>query len=242
MNSKVVCIDQNIGNVKIINIAPVEIFYKRWLCVAFERSDEYLGDMMHFALMYADDISLDDDLVRQATTLFKDSKERPLLRMHSECLLGDALNSDLCDCGEQLKHALQAIMDNHGGILLYLRQEGRGIGMRAKLACLAAQEGYVGGVRRVEPMSPDTANIFCGFRVDERDYSVASDILQALQITDVDVMTGNVDKINALRQGGINIHGLSDITRHHIPKDSRKYRELKEKTSRNYLYAEKGLL
>lgn len=220
----------------IINATPVEIHGKLWLCIAFEEKDVHMGDMMHLAFMWADDITLTDDLMDTAQTMLADDKV-PLLRIHSECLLGDALHSTLCDCGEQLDASFDDIFRNGSGIILYLRQEGRGIGMRAKLACLAVQEGYVNGKRIASPIGSDEANIFFGHKVDEREYAVVTKVLQALGICDVKLMTGNLDKVHAVKMSGAKIHSLTDIDRWHVQPNTRKYNELMQKSKRNYNYS-----
>ncbi len=124
------------------------------------------------------------------------SKENILLRIHSECYTGDVLHSTRCDCGEQLHLAMQAIAENGEGIILYLRQEGRGIGLLDKLRAYNLQdEGY------------DTveANLLLGHHPDERDYGIAASILKALEINSVHLMTNNPEKIDALEQMGIQV-------------------------------------
>lgn len=222
--------------IHIVNVTPVEIHDRKWLCVAFEEEGVNMGDMMHLAFLWVDELRLTDNLMNVAETMFLESSI-PLLRIHSECLLGDALHSDLCDCGEQLTASFSNILSNEAGAILYLRQEGRGIGMREKLKCLAIQEGYIDGEKTVEPMSSDEANLFFGHKVDERDYTIVTKFLRALKISDVKMLTGNLDKIDAVKSTGIKVHGLSDINRSHIQYDSRKYRELLEKSKRRYNYS-----
>jgi 3,4-dihydroxy 2-butanone 4-phosphate synthase/GTP cyclohydrolase II len=123
-----------------------------------------------------------------------DGKEGVLVRIHSECFTGDVLGSMRCDCGEQLKHAMATIVDEGEGILLYLRQEGRGIGLLDKLKAYNLQdEGY------------DTvdANLLLGHEVDERDYSIAALILKDLGVQSIRLMTNNPAKIEMLEQSGV---------------------------------------
>lgn len=222
--------------IKIIQITPIEILGRIWLCVAFEEKDHDMGDAMHLALVYRDRYLPSDNLNTDIETMFKGHNNSPLVRIHSECLLGDALYSDLCDCGEQLRSGLRSIISHESGIILYLRQEGRGIGMRAKLACLAAQEGYIDGIKSVSNMSPDEANLYFGFSVDERDYSVVPAVLKLLHVNQVKMMTGNLDKLDSVTGAGIIVSSVTDINRSHIVSGSRKHRELAEKAARNYNY------
>jgi 3,4-dihydroxy 2-butanone 4-phosphate synthase/GTP cyclohydrolase II len=117
-----------------------------------------------------------------------------LTRIHSECFTGDVLGSLRCDCGEQLQQAMQLIAQQGRGILLYLRQEGRGIGLVEKLRAYNLQdEGY------------DTvdANVMLGHQPDERDYSVAALILKDLKVQSVQLLTNNPEKIESLQGLGI---------------------------------------
>ncbi|GAA4033869.1 GTP cyclohydrolase II [Actimicrobium antarcticum] len=119
-----------------------------------------------------------------------------LARMHSECLTGDALFSQRCDCGAQLEASLQMIATEGRGVLLYLRQEGRGIGLLNKLRAYHLQDG---GADTVE------ANQELGFLPDQRNYSLALPMLAHLHITALRLMTNNPRKINALTQLGVNV-------------------------------------
>lgn len=120
------------------------------------------------------------------------------VRVHSECLTGDAIGSLRCDCRDQLEASLQKIGQSEKGILLYLRQEGRGIGFVNKIRAYGLQDhGY------------DTvdANLALGFRDDERDYSVAAHMLDLLKVKSIQLMTNNPRKINDLVQHGIQVRG-----------------------------------
>ncbi len=119
-----------------------------------------------------------------------------LVRLHSECLTGDALFSLRCDCGFQLEAALEAIAAEGRGALLYLRQEGRGIGLINKIRAYKLQDA---GADTVE------ANEQLGFPADMRNFSVARDMLALLGITGVRVMTNNPRKLETLRNVGINV-------------------------------------
>lgn len=124
------------------------------------------------------------------------SAAAPLVRLHSECLTGDALFSLRCDCGFQLEHALQRIATEGRGAVLYLRQEGRGIGLANKIRAYALQDA---GADTVE------ANQHLGFEPDQRDYDVAVQMLQELGINRLRLMTNNPRKIAAMEAAAIEI-------------------------------------
>jgi GTP cyclohydrolase II len=117
-------------------------------------------------------------------------------RLHSECLTGDVLASLRCDCREQLERALETLGSSPCGILLYMRQEGRGIGLTNKLRAYGLQER---GLDTVE------ANLALGFRDDERDYGVAAAMLRTLGVGSIALMTNNPDKVSKLREGGVEV-------------------------------------
>ncbi|MFT7129915.1 MAG: GTP cyclohydrolase II [Gammaproteobacteria bacterium] len=122
--------------------------------------------------------------------------EPVLLRVHSECLTGDALFSMRCDCGSQLQAALQKISEEGRGALLYLRQEGRGIGLLNKIKAYKLQDQ---GADTVE------ANERLGFGADMRNYNICKDMLEYLKIREVRLMTNNPRKVKALSDQGIKI-------------------------------------
>jgi GTP cyclohydrolase II len=119
-----------------------------------------------------------------------------LVRVHSECLTGDVFGSTRCDCGPQLNAALNAIVEHGWGALLYLRQEGRGIGLHAKIQAYHLQD---------EGADTLDANLMLGLPADGRNYAVAADMLTHLGITDVNLMTNNPEKVSQLQEHGINV-------------------------------------
>jgi GTP cyclohydrolase II len=129
----------------------------------------------------------------------------PLVRLHSECLTGDVFGSLKCDCGPQLQAALRLIGVAGGGVLLYLRQEGRGIGLANKLRAYALQDR---GLDTVE------ANARLGFADDERDYVHAAAMLGALGIDKVRLLTNNAAKVTGLSDAGIEV---VERVAHHMP-------------------------
>ncbi|MFJ9633243.1 GTP cyclohydrolase II [Streptomyces sp. NPDC091280] len=119
----------------------------------------------------------------------------PLVRLHSECLTGDVFGSARCDCGPQLREAVERIAER-GGVLLYLRQEGRGIGLYNKLDAYALQD---------QGLDTYAANTALGLPEDDRDYTAAAQMLQALGITSLDLLSNNPDKAEQLRGLGIDV-------------------------------------
>jgi GTP cyclohydrolase II len=126
-----------------------------------------------------------------------DDQDVPV-RLHSECLTGDAIGSLRCDCRDQLEAALKTLGGMEKGILLYLRQEGRGIGFLNKIRAYGLQDH---GMDTVE------ANLALGFRDDERDYSVAAHMLMSLKVKSIRLMTNNPRKIGGLQDLGITVSG-----------------------------------
>ena len=119
----------------------------------------------------------------------------PLVRPHSECLTGDVFGSQRCDCGAQLREAVERIAEA-GGYLLYLRQEGRGIGLYSKLDAYLLQD---------EGLDTYEANVALGHAEDERDYTVAAQMLEALQVPRVALLSNNPDKTAQLTRLGVTV-------------------------------------
>jgi len=130
------------------------------------------------------------------------NKENVPVRIHSECFTGDVLGSRRCDCGEQLAMAMEYINHAGFGVVIYLRQEGRGIGLLKKLQAYNLQD---------QGMDTVDANIHLGYLADEREYDVAALILANLQIKSVQLMTNNPRKIEALTKLGITVQGRIPI-------------------------------
>ncbi len=132
------------------------------------------------------------------------TQEVPLVRMHSECLTGDVFHSSRCDCGEQLEETIEK-MGEHGGIILYLRQEGRGIGLYNKIDAYRLQS---------QGMNTYEANNHLGFGDDLRDFTEAAQMLKALGIEKIRLVTNNPKKVNELREHGIEIIEVVNTAAH----------------------------
>lgn len=120
----------------------------------------------------------------------------PLVRIHSQCLTGDVFGSLRCDCRQQLEMALAMIAESGAGILIYEQQEGRGIGLMAKLQAYELQDA---GLDTVE------ANERLGFKADHREFALPAEILKALEVKQVRLLSNNPDKVAALENGGIKV-------------------------------------
>ncbi|CAH6796227.1 GTP cyclohydrolase-2 [Vibrio chagasii] len=132
------------------------------------------------------------------------TQDVPLVRMHSECLTGDVFHSSRCDCGEQLDETIR-IMGETGGVILYLRQEGRGIGLYNKIDAYRLQS---------EGMNTYEANNHLGFGDDLRDFTEAAEMLRALGIPKIRLVTNNPKKTNELKSYGIEIEEVVNTSAH----------------------------
>lgn len=168
--------------IKISSIASLPTRFGNFRIVSFENKYDFLE---HIALVYGDI-----------------SKEPVPVRIHSECLTGDALESLRCDCGFQLRNAMNYIKNQGKGIILYLRQEGRGIGLRNKVKAYHLQDD---GMDTVE------ANLALGFPEDIRDYGVASQMLKALGVSKVVLLTNNPQKVAQLEYYGMEVNKTERI-------------------------------
>ncbi|MFZ5891467.1 MAG: GTP cyclohydrolase II [Myxococcota bacterium] len=165
--------------VKVVAVADLPTRFGRFRVVGFWNNRD---GKEHVALVHG-------DVLGQANVL---------TRLHSECLTGDALGSLRCDCRDQLGVALARIAAEPCGVLLYLRQEGRGIGLLNKLRAYSLQDA---GLDTVD------ANIALGFRDDERDYAVAAHMLASLTVGSVRLLTNNPKKVAELERHGVRVNG-----------------------------------
>jgi len=165
--------------VKVVAVADLPTRFGRFRLVGFWNNRDAKE---HVAMVHGDVIDADEVPVR----------------LHSECLTGDVMGSLRCDCRDQLTVGLESIQKHERGLLLYLRQEGRGIGLVNKIRAYALQEQ---GLDTVE------ANRALGFRDDERDYAVAAHMLMSLGVQSVRLITNNPEKIRQLTQHGVKVAG-----------------------------------
>ena len=139
-----------------------------------------------------------------------------LIRIHSECFTGDVLHSMRCDCGEQLDLAMKRIAKEGHGIIIYLRQEGRGIGLVNKLKAYNLQD---------EGMDTVEANVALGFNAELRDYNNASNILRKLEVERIRLLTNNPSKVEELEKDGFTVEQVTHKTE--ANKENKDYLETK---------------
>ena len=190
--------------------ATVEIFARAHLPTKFGRFDivafkNNLDNKDHVAIVKGD----------------VDHQRAVKVRIHSECLTGDVFGSLKCDCGPQLEAALQQIEEEGQGVILYMRQEGRGIGLANKIKAYSLQDQ---GLDTVE------ANLHLGFDDDLRDYRVAAHMLQLLGVESVELLTNNPRKVEGLEEAGIEIQRRSPI---HVPANPFNIRYLRTKRDKS---------
>lgn len=168
----------------------------------------------------------DGGLEHLAIVIGDPPRDQPVLsRLHSECFTGDLLGSMKCDCGEQLHGAIHAIAEEGGGVLLYMAQEGRGIGLMNKLRAYALQD---------EGFDTVDANLRVGFETDERLFAPAAEMLKRLGFTSVRLMTNNPDKVAGLAAEGIDV---AERVPHKFPSNPHNadYLETKKNRTGHYL-------
>jgi GTP cyclohydrolase II len=192
--------------VKVVSVANLPSRFGSFLAIGYHQTSD---DKEHAAFVKGDVVN----------------KENVLVRIHSECLTGDAIGSLRCDCRDQLEGALKKIEEEGEGIVLYLRQEGRGIGLTNKLKAYALQDQ---GLNTVE------ANLALGFEDDQRDYHLAGHMLKSLGIKSVRLLTNNPKKILALQKWNIEI---TERVEHIYPANPHniRYLETKKKVSAHLL-------
>lgn len=170
-------------DVKVSAVAELPTRYGHFQVVAFHAPSEIDE---HAALVHGD-ISQQEDVP---------------VRLHSECLTGDVFMSYRCDCRQQLEVSMEAIQDMPLGAVLYLRQEGRGIGLENKIRAYQLQE--VG-------FDTNEANVQLGFREDERDYKIAAQMLEAMGVRSIQLISNNPDKLADLKRHGVKVTGRIPI-------------------------------
>jgi GTP cyclohydrolase II len=164
-------------NIKFSNKAKLPTKYGDFNIISFKQE----GDIHEHCIIYKGDLN---------------SKENVLTRIHSECLTGDVFSSKKCDCGEQLDKSMWAIAERDLGIILYLRQEGRGIGLFNKINAYALQD---------QGQNTIQANHSLGFDTDLRDFTIAVKVLEYFKIKSIELLSNNPAKIEIWKNSSINV-------------------------------------
>lgn len=180
-----------------------------WYLAEYRMKDPRWGNPVHephlaFIRTREHIVGKQEDLSRERIVEAFENKVVPI-RVHSECLLGDMAYSGRCDCGHQKKAALLSINEQEEGVFLYLRQEGRGIGLHEKLKALELQDGRKDGKHMGTSFDTAAAMTEIGHDDDSRDFGVAAKILRGLGVSRVSIMTHNQAKIAGLEGGGIEV-------------------------------------
>ncbi len=228
--------DKPLNNIRIIDYFPTEINRKPVLGIAFEPKDTFMGDFFHIGFLYLP--KLDFNRFEYLSGILDEMpKDNLTVRIHSECFLGDAMHSSDCDCNFQLNRSWDLIFGEECGLLIYLRQEGRGIGLRKKIRCLALQKGYLNGRFAGKTYSSDEANLFFNERIDNRSYEIAADFLQFLNVSGINLITGNAEKVGAIEHRGITVKNEPNSLKISARSlSSRAVAEIREKIARGYSY------
>lgn len=164
-------------NIHYSNTAKIPTDYGDFNIISFKQE----GDIHEHCMLYKGNLA---------------EKENVLTRVHSECLTGDVFTSKKCDCGEQLDVSMRAIAEKGTGIILYLRQEGRGIGLFNKINAYALQDDGQDTIQ---------ANHTLGFDTDLRDFSIAANVLKHFGVNSIELLSNNPEKIAVLEKAGISI-------------------------------------
>lgn len=209
-----------IWQLPLVTIEDLAVYLRNQLSLTVSLPSKYGG----FNLTLFEDEAHKEHLIL-SKGLIRPMDESILVRLHSECLTGDIFGSNRCDCGEQLHLAMARIEQEGQGIICYLRQEGRGIGLKNKLRAYQLQEN---GRNTYE------ANIELGFAPDERDYTIAVNMLRSLSIQKVRLMTNNPEKIKKIEELGIEV--VERIPLETTPlKENKSYLKTKKEKFQHYL-------